>query len=379
MKRKRIIYLVSLFALGIVLSACTGGTGQANSWPGLTIEPDAEVAYLAYGTHVYAIDLKTGSEIINARFPKEPQNATTFYAAPALSADGQLFAGSYDFALYSFDSENGNPASGTWPFDESENRYIGGALVNGEMVYAPSSDNNLYAVDFSGNQKWAFSTEDALWGTPVSDGEIIYLPGMDHRVYAIDAGTGTEVWQTESLGGSIASAPTLGPDGQLFIGTFGNELLGLDRETGEVIGNMRFSTNNWVWSSPTISEDKLYFGDLSGTLYALEYSAESFRELWRFPRSLEVETGLPQIISITSKPVVVGDVVFFGSESGFLFAIDKDTGEYLWSRELSGPVQTDLVNVDDRIYVAAMGKEELLYGFGVDGSQLWPPFIPRDN
>lgn len=379
MKKKRIIYLFLLFALGVVLSACTGGAGQAASWPGLTIDPVGEIAYLAYGPQVYAVDLKTGSEILNARFPKEPQNATTFYATPALSVDGQLFVGSYDFAFYSYDSENGIPPAGAWPFIESENRYIGGALVNGEMVYAPSSDNNLYAVDFKGNQKWVFSTEDALWGTPVTDGETIYLPGMDHQLYAIDAKTGTEIWKTEPLGGSIAGTPTMGPDGQLFVGTFGNEMLGLDIETGKVLGNMRFPTNNWVWTGPTISEDKLYFGDLSGTLYALEFNAESFREIWRFPRSLEAETGLPLIVSITSKPVVVDNVVYFGSESGFLFAIDKNSGEYLWSRELSGPVHTDLIHMDDHIYVAAMGKEEILYAFGTDGSQLWPPFIPRDN
>lgn len=379
MKTKQLLLILLTLAIGVLVSACTGGTGQATSWPGLSLGPESKVAYLAMGTQVYTINLETGSEIYNARFPKEPDNKVTFFSAPALTEGNQLIVGSYDYNLYSVDPETGYPNQANWPFADSENRYIGGPLVYGEMIYAPSSDNNLYALDTNGNIKWSFLTDDALWGTPVTDGDVVYVPGMDHRVYALDARSGREIWKTESLGGSVAGSPTLGPDGQLFIGTFGNELLGLDKDNGKIIGNMRFTTNNWVWAGPAMDEDRLYFGDLSGTLYALEFDANSFRELWRFPRSLEADTGQPETIAITGKPVVVGDAVYFGTESGFVFKLDKETGEHIWSREVNGKAQTDLKSVDDMILVATMGKDELLYAFGTDGSQLWPAFVPRDD
>ena len=365
MKKNRILFILILITLGLFVSACRGGAGQATSWPGVTVDPNGEVVYVAFGPHIYAVDLNNGKEVW--RYPAEANNKISFYAPPALTDDGQLIVGGYDNILYSLNPENGQQNQGNWPFEGSENRYIAGPLTNGELIFAPSTDNNLYVLDMDGNLVWQFKTEEALWGTPVLDGDILYLPAMDHNVYALDAMTGELIWKTEpSLGGSIADNPTLSPDGQLFVGTFGDELLSLDAADGSV--NWRMQASNWVWSGPTQGGDTLYFGDLGGFFYSVDASNGSIN--WK------IQPDENERRAITDKPLVIGDTVYFTSESGNLFAVDAATGDPRWREEVGGKLYAGPKGVEDIIVVAPMGIDELLIAFDPEGVQKWV-FVPE--
>ena len=84
MKKSRILLaLISLIIIASLLSGCTGaGTATTTSWPGLTLDPEAGVGYVAHGSHVYAINLLNGSQ--TWRFPNEPVRNSTFDAPPAI-------------------------------------------------------------------------------------------------------------------------------------------------------------------------------------------------------------------------------------------------------------------------------------------------------
>ncbi len=103
MKNKLILVILTLIVLTISLSACTGGQALASGWPG--IAADNETAYVAFNTHIYAVNLTNGLELW--RYPQEADNNITFYAAPSLTEDGQVIAGGYDNILYSLDAKTG--------------------------------------------------------------------------------------------------------------------------------------------------------------------------------------------------------------------------------------------------------------------------------
>jgi len=144
MKKSKIFLLVTFLLLGSFLVSCTGGTGLASSWPGLTVDPDGTTAYLAYQTHLYAINLANGTE--KWRFPAKPDNKVTFYASPALSDDGQLVIGGYDHVFYSINPTNGQQ---NWTFQGSaaNYHYVAAPMTMGENIFAPSADSNLYTLD----------------------------------------------------------------------------------------------------------------------------------------------------------------------------------------------------------------------------------------
>jgi len=105
MKPSRLI-LILLFALtALTLSACaSSGALTASSWPGLSA--NGESAYLAANQFIYAVDTANGS--IRWTYPAgKGDSKKTFFAAPVLTADGQLLISGYDNVLYSLSPETG--------------------------------------------------------------------------------------------------------------------------------------------------------------------------------------------------------------------------------------------------------------------------------
>lgn len=115
MNRKALLISSLLVILSLVLSGCAGGSRYgATSWPGATV--DGTIAYAAYNTHVFAINIADGT--MKWRFPADKGKATTtFYGAPVLSKDGQLLLGGYDHIFYSLDAATGQQK---WTFAEFE-------------------------------------------------------------------------------------------------------------------------------------------------------------------------------------------------------------------------------------------------------------------
>ena len=156
MKSNKILLLLPLVLISIFLSACNSAAYASTSWHGLT--NDTDTAYLAAGSQVYAIDVKSGSE--NWRYPDKANAKITFYTPPVLTPDGQLIVPSYDYKLYSLNPKTG---SENWIFSGSKNRLIGSPLVTETMIYQPSADGFIYAIDMNGKQVWSQETGGPAW------------------------------------------------------------------------------------------------------------------------------------------------------------------------------------------------------------------------
>ncbi|HKZ03486.1 MAG TPA: hypothetical protein VJ180_14690, partial [Pyrinomonadaceae bacterium] len=86
MTTKRLLLFSLLLVAALALSAC-GTQVPVNNWPGLAA--DAERAYVASGSFVYAVNLNNGSEAWHYPAAADP-NKLLFYATPVLTPDGQL-------------------------------------------------------------------------------------------------------------------------------------------------------------------------------------------------------------------------------------------------------------------------------------------------
>lgn len=364
MKSKHLLILIILLISSVVLSACAGGAATAaSSWPDLTV--DGETAFVAYNQHVYAIDLATGTQ--KWRFPLEADNKISFYAAPVITPDGQLLVGGYDHVLYSL-----NPQTGTenWSFKNAKNRYIGSPLASEAGIFAPTADDNLYALDNQGNARWSFATQGAQWAKPVSDPncECIYLPSMDHHLYAINAQTGAQEWKSEDLGGSVVGTPAYAPDDTLYIGTFNSEMLAIDANNGRI--RWRVTTDGWIWGGPVLKDGALYFGDLSGAFYAMDAADGKVR--WK------IKPDGP----ISQSPLLTEESIYFTTEAGSLYGVSYN-GDIRVNQPIAcqpngacPKLHTSPVSAGDKILVAPTGVEQLLIALDANGEQIWS-FIPE--
>jgi eukaryotic-like serine/threonine-protein kinase len=350
MKSKKYLLLISFVLLTIFISGCSSSAGVSTSWHGLTAS--ADTVYLSAGPQVYALDVKTGSEVW--RYPDKP-NAKGFYANPVLTPDGQLLVPSYDKVLYSLD-----PKTKTlkWSSVSLGNHLVGSPYVTNNMIYQPSSDGYIYAMNMTGSIVWKKETKGPLWAQPTSspDCGCIYVASMDHTVYSYNASTGDLLWQSPELGGSLVGTPAVSTDGVLYVGTFGNELIALDAANGSI--KWRFGTQDWVWAGPVLANNTLYFGDLSGFFYAV--NAQDGTSLWRIQ---------PQN-SIVDKPVVLEDKIYLTTEGDTLFIISTD-GNIVTSRVIGGLIYGSPLITGDTILVAPTNFDSLLVALNMDANQKW--------
>ena len=84
-----------------------------------------------------------------------------------------------------------DPWGGTsWP---------GQPAVDGNRVYFPSADGNVYCVDArDGSIIWKFKAKDSFKATPTIAGDRIVASGLDHHVYCLSARDGTLIWDFET-------------------------------------------------------------------------------------------------------------------------------------------------------------------------------------
>jgi eukaryotic-like serine/threonine-protein kinase len=351
MKTKHLALISILLVAVVFLSGCATGM-TPSSWPGVIA--DADYAYVAGGQFVYAVNLQTGAQVW--RFP-EKATANPFYATPMLTADGtKLIVGGFDKKLYCLDAKTG---ASLWQFTGARDRWIGGALVTGTMVYAANSDYKLYALDLQGTLKWSFEADQALWGKPVTDGTNVYVGSLGRKVYAVNAQTGQQTWM-QTLDGAVLGSMVLGEENTLYAGTYGGTLYALNTVNGN--STVVKQASSWIWSGPVLNGDMLYVGDANGKLFASPIAG----------------TGQPwtQDLSgaIIGSPLVNGTNLIVGTEAGSVYFMDLD-GKNARPIAISGKVYSTPAAAGDLTLIAPTKGGATLVALDPSGAIKWS-FIP---
>ncbi len=349
MTTKRLLLFSLLLIAALALSACTGSRTIVNNWPGLAA--DAERAYVAGGSFVYAVNMTNGGEAW--RYPAQANNSFHYYANPVLTPDGQLLIGS---AGTKHDFVSINPATGkdNWaaPFTGAKGIWVASPLVMNNQIYAPNADGYLYVLKMDGSLVDSVYLGGSLWSAPVTDGKLIYVASLDHHVHIIDpANPGAN--KAIDLGGAIPGGVTVTPEG-VYAGTFASKL-----ESISAGGDYRSvaDAQGWIWGAPTLDGQTLYYADLEGNVYSFDLA--SGKQNW------QVKPDGP----IAGSPLVVGDRIFVATESGTLVALDRD-GKFQ-SYTVGGKIYTTPVLSNDLILVAPYQADFTLVALSPDGKQAW--------
>lgn len=268
-------------------------------------------------------------------------------SSPAIGADGIIYAGSADNALYAI-----NP-DGTLAW-----RYETGAEIHSSpsvspedgTVYFGCQDNYLYALNPDGSLKWRYPTEDKIFSSPALGTEgVVYVTSYDKHLYAIDA-DGTFKWRYLT-DGWIASSPVIGADGVIFVGTATGRLYAINPD-----GTSRwtYKTRSHIISTPAVGADGvIYVGNLD-VLYAI--NANGTRK-WTYSMD-----GW-----IFSSPVIGTDgVILAGSCDGYLYAINPN-GNRRWRFKTDNAIwASPALDADGTIYVGSWdGSVYAVYPGGI--------------
>ena len=139
-----------------------------------------------------------------------------------------------------------------------------------------------------------------------------------------------------------------GSDGQIW-----------DCAPGTISSDGIFEADGPVYSSPAFDNNRLYFGDETGQVYAIDATKYTKAPVWKKP------TGGP----VTSSPAVSGGVVYIGSVDGNLYAFDENDGQERWHYATGSQVIAAPAVNAGLVYTTAGGH--LLAINAVDGTLRW--------
>ncbi|MGY6548097.1 MAG: outer membrane protein assembly factor BamB family protein [Roseinatronobacter sp.] len=187
-------------------------------------------------------------------------------------------------------------------FARSPDAASGGGLAIGDgKLFVTSAFGMLWALDLrTGAEIWSRRFDAGLSGAPTVAGPHVYVVANDSTAWAIFAATGQADWQ-------LAGAPS----------------------PSSMMGG----------AAPAVTGDLVLFPTPAAELIAAR--RDTGQIMWRRAvAGTRVGIASAVVTDVTGDPVVQGDVVFVGNQSGRVMALQRSTGTPLWTANEAahGPV-----------------------------------------
>ncbi len=254
--------------------------------------------------------------------------------ADPVAADGRIFTLDSDAQV----SAVGTDGAVLWSADltpgfERGGGVSGGALaVSGGMLFATTGYGELIAMDpATGAVQWRQRLAADISAPTVTDNSI-YVVSRDSQAWSINPENGRIRWQLPAgpAQAVLVSGAAPAVTDRLVIFPFGSgELVATLRLSGvrvwgsTVAGARRgvaYNSLNDITGDPVVVGNTLYAGNQSGRVVAME--AASGDRLWT------AQDGA------YSPLLPAGDSIFFVSDRNELIRLDAETGERIWGTEL---------------------------------------------
>lgn len=307
----------------------------------------------------------------------------------------------------------------------------GTPVIYEDVVYWTDWVGHVHANNVDdGEEVWTKTYERGFTSSPFVTQDKLFLSNRDNMVYALERSTGEELWATAVSDDPLTqlwSSPTV-VDGVAIVGiggkgtsdgfapfssdmlmSFRGGVVGLDAESGEV----RWHFDNTVgedgtqygpgvssWSTAAVDTDRkiAYIGagnsyyspasPYSDSLLALDYMTTNPKGhlVWHHqftmddnftsgsPMGPDSDVGAtPNLYSIDGK-----DYVSVGDKGGHFYALDRETGELLWSIPVGsgssiGGVMAPASYADGKLYITAnsLGSTSVVRVDAQDGAVEW--------
>lgn len=346
-------------AATLILSGC----GKTGSESVDTTETASEPTFITQNWPIARGSSRLNGSIADAVI-QSPRIAWTFDAGSPISVDaavydGVVYIGSDSGQLFALDLEKGTRI---WEFDsgdviESE------PAVSEDSIFFGSNNGKFFSLDrLSGEEKWSVEFDDKvtaganLASSPDGSQNWLLIAGNDGVLRCLNAQDGSEVWSylTDNY---INGTPAMLDDEHVIFGGCDANLHILNLSNGEAVE--RWETEAYIPSTVAVYEGIGYGGNYANQVFAFDY--QDYGELWIY-----MDRSFP----FFSSPAVNEKFVFIGSRDKRLHAIDRETGEGIWTYSTLGRVDSSPLAFSDAVVFGS--DDGWLYALGqTDGQELW--------
>ena len=213
------------------------------------------------------------------------------------------------------------PQKVLWTYASSRPLVTSPAVAN-DRVFLTTGDGRTVALDRqTGQLVWEYQTGIPSSSTPALAGGSVFFALRPGLVVALDQETGSFRWERD-IKQPILASPVVA-NGTLYIGAAADTLYALDAATGVV--RWAFNTSDWIISSVAYTEGTVVVTSQDNIVRIVE--TKTGRQLFLY------DTGRRRRIS-TGGPAIQGDLVYFGSRGGRVWAIDLRAKTYPLERTI---------------------------------------------
>ncbi len=236
-------------------------------------------------------------------------------------------------------------------------------------VFIADAAGKVSALDpANGSVIWKSKTKNRISAGVTVANRLAVVGTREGEVVAFDVDDGAEKWKT-MVSSEIIAAPAVS-DGFVVVNTVDGNVVALDAESGErkwfYDRNLPALTLRGT-SAPVIAHGAAIAGFANGKVgvFILETGQLAWEKQITAPSG---RSDLERLVDVDAQPIVFGTTLYASSYNGNLSALELQTGEAKWSRELSSyqdmmvENQTLLVTHDNG-YVSSLNRN--------NGSLLW--------
>ncbi len=280
-------------------------------------------------------------------------------------ANGVVYFGSYDGYFYALNTTNGECL---WAFETEDDNWNSPVVVD-NVVYFGTTDGVVYAfnattINPDGQVLWTYTLEDgALSSSVVVDNGLVFLGSYNAYICALNATNGQEVWSYQPDSAYVWYSCPVTADGVLYIATLLSGVFAFNETTGQVIWQYT-GIPYYVETATVFYNGILYVGDIGGNIYAFNANTTNpaGELLWAFNTedSLDVSDGFSW-----TNPAIANGVIYFGSQSGYVYALNATTtnpvGSLLWYSDIGEDIYSSIVVSNGVLYFTS--EDGYIYAF----------------
>jgi outer membrane protein assembly factor BamB len=251
-------------------------------------------------------------------------------------------------------------------------RGVGAGMGKRELKLVPALDaDRIFVADWkglvsavetrTGNRLWETHTDEPVSAGPGTGDGLVLVGTRDGVVVALDQDSGNERWRATVT--SEILAPPQAAMGVTVVRSVDGRLFGLNSDNGKRLWTYERAVPVLTLrgtSTPVIAGDLVLNGFDSGRVVAV--TLRKGKPVWdaavTVPRG---RTEIERMVDVDADPVVVGDIVYVVTFQGRIAALELRTGRVLWHRDMSSyaGIAADSRNIyvsDDRSHVWALDR-----------------------
>ncbi|MEZ4812146.1 MAG: PQQ-binding-like beta-propeller repeat protein, partial [Caldisericia bacterium] len=215
------------------------------------------------------------------------------------------------------------------------NAIIGKPVYDDGRIYVGSADESFYCLDFDdGSIVFEYRTKTPIWSTPCIFAERVIFGGDDDKIYCLNKYSGNVIWEI-SCDGLLEAEPIL--DGfYLYVGSLNGFVYKVNAITGEIIWNT--AVPGVIHSKGVFVKNFLAVADDSGTVSFID------------KKDGRIITQNSSFAPISAPLTTNSETVYFVDRNKDFIGIDID-GVVIWKRRLINSVRSELLILDQKIYM----------------------------